>query len=360
MLLEEQQQILSEFPNIKLSYEKLAHKKVSQCDFMLAIPKGQKCFIWFTEYEDKNICFLLELGERKEITNIQSISISFHTELVYNTIIYGTLFYEKKMRLFAVDNIFYYKGQDVSQNTWLDKFSIITKMLENDIEYKSNSSFLYFGLPILSNNYNDLIAKTKEVNYRIDTIQFRLSNKTNYYLTISFYKAQMDENSNISNTVLNSKINKSDQPETMKNNNVKITTNINSQYEKKSVESYSKREMIFKIRPDIQNDIYHLYCLNEQNEEVLFDTAFIPNFTTSVMMNKLFRNIKENNNLDALEESDDEDEFENGKEDRFVYLDKSYNMVCAMNHKFKKWYPVKVAPENSVIVQHKVFRSQNK
>ena len=35
-------------------------------------------------------------------------------------------------------------------------------------------------------------------------------------------------------------------------------------------------------------------------------------------MNTLFRNIKENQNLDALEESDDEEEFENISLDKFV------------------------------------------
>jgi hypothetical protein len=60
-------------------------------------------------------------------------------------------------------------------------------------------------------------------------------------------------------------------------------------------------------------------------------------------MNKLFRNIKENANLDALEESDDEAEFENDKEDKFVFLDKSYKMVCQFNNKFKKWVPISLA-----------------
>ena len=59
-------------------------------------------------------------------------------------------------------------------------------------------------------------------------------------------------------------------------------------------------------------------------------------------MNKLFRNIKENINLDALEESDDEEEFQNEKLDRFVYLDKSYKMICGYNYKFKKWFPISV------------------
>lgn len=50
--------------------------------------------------------------------------------------------------------------------------------------------------------------------------------------------------------------------------------------------------------------------------------AAIPDYKTSVFMNALFRNIKENRSLDALEESDDEDEFENTNIDKFVDLTK--------------------------------------
>jgi hypothetical protein len=58
-----------------------------------------------------------------------------------------------------------------------------------------------------------------------------------------------------------------------------------------------------------------------------------------VFMNSLFRNIKENSNLDLLEESDDEDE------DDFVYLDREYKMRCKYNKQFKKWIPFSL--ENS-------------
>lgn len=67
-------------------------------------------------------------------------------------------------------------------------------------------------------------------------------------------------------------------------------------------------------------------------------------------MNNLFRTIKENKNLDLLEESDDEDEFENEKVDKFVFLDKSYNMTCIYNNKFKKWEPVKVSAVGTKII----------
>ena len=59
-------------------------------------------------------------------------------------------------------------------------------------------------------------------------------------------------------------------------------------------------------------------------------------------MNKLFRKIKENDDLDKLEESDDEEEFENPNIYKFVNLEKSYKMTCSLNRKFKKWVPIKI------------------
>jgi hypothetical protein len=74
-------------------------------------------------------------------------------------------------------------------------------------------------------------------------------------------------------------------------------------------------------------------------------------------MNKLFRIIKENENLDALEESDDEEEFENENIDKFVHLDKSYKMICQFNHKFKKWTPVKIANEIDKIITYQDLKN---
>jgi hypothetical protein len=71
------------------------------------------------------------------------------------------------------------------------------------------------------------------------------------------------------------------------------------------------------------------------------------------MMNNLFRTIKENKNLDALEESDDEEEFQNENVDRFVFIDKTYKMVCAFHTKFKKWYPVRLADETEKLVDRR-------
>ena len=61
-------------------------------------------------------------------------------------------------------------------------------------------------------------------------------------------------------------------------------------------------------------------------------------------MNQLFRNIKENRNLDYIEESEDEADFEDIREERFVDLRKTINMECTFNYKFKRWVPIRVIP----------------
>jgi hypothetical protein len=95
---------------------------------------------------------------------------------------------------------------------------------------------------------------------------------------------------------------------------------------------------VMKVKADINADIYHLYAL----DDTLIGTATIPSYKCSVMMNALFRHIKENANLDLLEESDDEEEFENNQNDKFVDLDKTILMECVYQKKFQRWQPMKV------------------
>ena len=73
-------------------------------------------------------------------------------------------------------------------------------------------------------------------------------------------------------------------------------------------------------------------------------------------MNTLFRNIKENTDLDKLEESDDEEEFENIKEDKFVDLTKRYNILCVYLTKFRLWKPMKYVKKGSICDRKELLR----
>jgi hypothetical protein len=240
--------------------------------------------------------------------------------------------------------MFYCKGNEIGNGNWGNKLCGLKNIFDNDIKQVAyNKNFLVVGLPLMAQDIDELKSLMDDVKYKIYNIQFRSFNKTNTIDSVLLREI---------NTVVkmvpiiapvslhNPKPRPEPEPEIMLPKSVAIPltkpplikTNIN---------------IIFKIKADIQNDIYHLYCI-ENNMEIFYNVAYIPDYKTSVMMNKLFRNIKENENLDLLEESDDEDEFQNENVDRFVDMNKSYLMICKFNHKFKKWYPVKEFSDQTV------------
>lgn len=94
----------------------------------------------------------------------------------------------------------------------------------------------------------------------------------------------------------------------------------------------------FILYADIYPDIYHIYT----EEHIHVGVAHVPDYKTSVFLNSIFRSIKENANLDLLEESDDEDEFENTSPSKYVDLNKSAKMKCVYDEKFMKWMPIQL------------------
>ena len=390
---EEKQEILSAFPNIKLCYDSVQHNKVDynyiqekSYDICLAIPCGKKCFAWFTHIQNESVCLIMELGNNKNIHDIKIVNCAFNDVLTYGnsgTILYGTMFQYshaiirengyKSNSFFAIEDIFYWKGNSVNDNTWLNKLKIITGIFKTDIkQVVYNNNYLLFGLPLIASSLEDLKLLMNDIKYKIYNVQFCKLDTKNRPVSILFNKlhtiritnsiANNNSNNNSNNKVENVFVRHHEPsqpllaatpappllqvPSRVQNINTNTTANEN-------------KTIVFKIKPDIQNDIYNLYCI-ENNVETFYNIAYIPDYKTSVMMNKLFRNIKENDNLDLLEESDDEDEFQNESADRFVDMNKSLLMICKYNYKFKKWYPVKVFENmaretNNVIVDRNVL-----
>jgi len=363
--------VLSNFPITKLSYEKLIHKKVCS-DFILAVPHGPKHFIWFTNFENKHVCFLIELGERnhsnikESIRGVRIIKMPFVDN---DTILYGTFLNLENQNFFTIEDIFYYKGKLLSNETcsWLNKFDNIGKFLENNVKQNKNQGFfgkpfLNFGIPLIHNKFDELmklIENTK--SYKVHNIAFRLKEKSGS-LVLPFSKV-----GNTGDSLFNEVNTKVEEKPVVKFNQSNILdilynkpnskevpskpiTNTNKTIPSKPIPSKTLvqrvKEQVLMVKPDIQNDIYHLYSYDELSKTYAnyVGIASIPDYKTSVLLNKVFRNIKENDNLDALEESDDEDEFENDKEDRFVSLEKECKFKCVFNYKFKKWTPNQLFP----------------
>ena len=321
-------EILQNFPNIELCFETIIHKTVPvQYNYVLAIPEGRKYFAWFTTYKTQNVCFLLEISNNKQICNIECIYTCFHRDLAYETVLYGTGFKQMGRRFFSCEDIYMYKGNTLTKNThYSKKLIMFQNIFKNEIKQVAyNNQMVTFGLPIMSVNVDNLNDKIRDLSYKIKYIQFRT--EQNQILNKPLVDADP--------VIVRPSITK---PIITKTIITKLDNKINNRSKDRP------KEKVFTIKADIQNDIYNLYDV-VSNE--LVDIAYIPDYKTSVMMNKLFRNIKENQNLDALEESDDEEEFENDKIDKFVYLDRSFDMICEYNMKYKRWQPQQLRLQSS-------------
>ena len=332
--------LLFEFPKqMKLSY-KTPYKKVLKYDLIYAIPEGQSAYVWFTNYNNRDLCVILELEncENRKIKNIYIQRLGFHYELCFGTIFYGTIFYYKGHKHFSLEDMFYYKGKNVSQKKLSEKINIYNILFEQDISMTAyNKHFLVIGLPLMCLQNEDIYDKIKLLPYKIKYLEYHYFHH-NSSIPILYINYSSNKN-NISNYNLFNNHNKVSNNQNISNNYTKASNN-------NVFNNHNKVPLVFQVRPDIQNDIYHLYT----HGDIYHSTAFIPDYITSVLMNNLFRNIKENINLDTLEESDDEEDFQNNNIDKYVFLERIINMFCKYSYKFKKWVPYKVADPSMKIV----------
>ncbi len=365
---EEQNEILRSFPsNVKFSYEKGTHKKVLS-DVYVIIPRGKKYFVWFTHQNRKNICIFLEIGYQNKIMNMFYRHVSFDDVLSYGTIFYGTLFKTREgMRqdindknkwsseIFSVEDIFYYKGDDISHYTYLNKLHLIKNIFDTKLRYNMAffNSGVVFGLPVMTTDFTEAYDKAMNLPYYVYSIQYKyFDDKGSSQPFTEFYHFNNNNNSvgtirgsesqnQNQNQLSSSRVSSNNTVYVNKYNDRPPSTTTNEHIKQKSVSSDIYK--VFFIKPDLQNDIYYLYQISTTNFDVISkEIAHIPDYKTSVLMNTLFRNIKENSNLDSLEESDEEEEFENIQIDKFVDLNKIIKMRCIFNYKFKKWVPVSV------------------
>jgi hypothetical protein len=407
--------IISLFNNKKIepSYKNLIYKKVNNCDIFLAIPDGTKCFIWFTYFNNQNVCILFELNQsndfddlsKKEeyqknnnihtkIKNVSFLTLSFHESLSYDSIFYGTLFnIQNKKKYIALEDIFYYKGKNVSNLQYNVKLELFKIFFDNDIlQYHFNNNSAIIGLVFINNDFDKLqeIVNKNITSYKIKYIYYRFFNiskkclfsifntqdKINSYSSCYSFSNQPKTNNNQNNNQNNNHNYNNNNKYNYNNNQFNNTQNntqnnnqnnnqnnkiqINSKNNKTLINKYNKNQsvedVIFIVKADIKTDIYNLFAVDSKGLEKFYDVAYIPNYKTSKMMNFLFRNIKENQNIDFIEESDDEEDFENTDINKYVYLSKKYNMICSFNKNFKKYIPKKITDDNNIISYEKLTK----
>ena len=374
----------------------------------MIIPKGGKAFLWFTYWNNKPVCITLPLTSNNTQININKIniqSVCFSSELSLQTIVYGTLFTttnnttnkENIINNFSCENIFYYKGTPVARNYGMtNKLLLLGNLFKNnEIKQKSytNPHFI-IGLPIINNySYNDVVSILKALPYPVYGIKLinPLKDKENLpcvYINYLNTAAPMSlpvpampvpavpmalpvpvvpvpavpmalpvPAVHVPAVPMALPVPAMPVPAVpmalpvpaVHVPAVPMALPVPAVHVKNIHKKGNVIEGFFKVKTGISEDNYELYCYDSSgayNEP--YDIALISTYKKSVLMNNIFRNIKENKNLDLLEESDNEEEFENINIDKFVDINKIIIMRCVYNRRFKKWEPMEEINEKYV------------
>lgn len=314
--------VMNRFPKFELSYETISHKKVpDNYQVCLAIPHGKKAFIWLTFFRNEDVCFFMELGRDKKVTRIKMITNKVPMKLALGTVLYGTVYedppVESKVIQFIIEDMFFYEGIPLKRLIFGEKLGFAEAFLQNN-----SVDNVRFSLPVIwkrgLEEDNEIPLSTNKT--MIHHIQHRTLNTISPYL----------------NVLMGRKIGSGS-----------IVEPLSYLFIPPAVPrcDFSKPQYklstVFEVKADLQYDIYHLYAYGEKCKKIYYGLAYIPNYKTSVFMNGLFRKIRENVNLDAIEESDDEEDFQDSRIDKYVDLKKTVSIECVFNQKFKKWTPVR-------------------
>jgi hypothetical protein len=287
--------LLQRLPAVDLSYAPLPpHKKVLG-NLFLAIPRGLKCLLWFTYWQDQNICVVLPLNERGNInmTKIFVTAACFNGYLARGSLFYGTLFTHHpsahKQRCFTLENVFWYMGHDFTRSIWEQKLNVFRELMQAYIMQKAyTQDFILIGLPVITSSLDALQTHVAELPYEC--------------FGFEIYHAKMCEKVGF----------------------IKVRPNVQA----------GNLSAVFAVKALPDQDMYNIFL--DATLASPHGIAAVPTFQDSVMLNRLFRHVRENANLDLLEESEDEEDMDRGDA---VDVDRVVRMRCVYLPRFGKWKP---------------------
>jgi hypothetical protein len=380
ILAQERIRLLQRFPKVELSYETIPHTKVSpDYNVCIGIPVGTKGYAWMTFHGTEDVCFLLETNKERNITRITKYPLPSRSLLANGTLLYGTIVGPAE---FVVEDILYYQGIPSKTQLLNERLGFLQRFFEEYVGpvvrfhmapmWPIEKSTLYdaiYEVPkclldtTVSNNPLDKapVGPTDKAPVgpkapkgptdkapvgpkapkgptdpkglieplgQFHHIQYRCLEKIAPYLNV--FPTKKGFASATSAVVIKDYL-------------------LPWRHAVFSKPQY-RLATVFVVRADIQFDIYRLFAYGGNKSEIYYGVACILNYKTSVMMNRLFRRIPENERLDAAEESEDEADFENVDPDKYVDLVKELMMEFRFHLKWKKWVPVRVVDKRQKVV----------
>tara|TARA_Y100000389_G_scaffold199532_1_gene238092 strand:+ start:232 stop:1188 length:957 start_codon:yes stop_codon:yes gene_type:complete len=279
------------------NYQRSNYKEKNDKNTNVYMPSGKKMILWFLKYDNNYYSVLLDIDNNIKITKCHFQYLSFK-EILTNGC--GTLLWVTKLNnQLSLNKIIYYQGEKYKKNLIKSHMYDIKYLLEQYIYNIRNSIFMQLKIPYMSNN-PDYLHEISCLDYNVYSV-INFSNNYNHFI--------------------------------------------------KPITSVFK---LIEINSD--NDIYHLYCKNNNNNIVYYDTALVNDTNTSMTIKKNL-NIKYKNYLD-VEYSDDEFDDLDRTAKKNIQNDDNVDEIinyksclynCIYIPKKNKWKPYKKADQKSYI-----------
>ena len=291
---EEKDNIISNFPYKYITHDRVLYKNYTP-DMYIIVPSGIKCCIWISMYNNQPILYELYLTNACKIYDVTCHFFVGDMLLARGkgTICSGYSFFSNNKRRIVLIDIMSLNGISLVNDGFNKRMMSMYSFFES-IDLLSTRNTFTIGFANTSFNEEDIFDIISKLKFKVSyVLKCKIHNNAIQYIS------------------------------------------------KDRVQNYNA--MVFKVKALESNDIYELYC---RDMKTSYSIAGIQTLETSVMMNKIFRNIRENDNLDLLEESEDEC-------DTYLLDGIEKNMLCSYNNKMNKWIPIKIVdaiPDDIVTV----------
>jgi hypothetical protein len=347
---------------MKISYEINTYKKVSASGFYI-IPRGKKCIVWLTVYKGAQEAIFFDLDPRDH-SKIKFVSIraihpsqQFHFDDFQGsgTVLYGTLFNHgpglDQQQFFAVENIHVYENACVDHLNVVQKDELLyTLFSKSGLTRAVNARApahvqVVFGVAVKCGTYAEAlkVANTPSiVPYSVYAIQGRFHTQTDNKYYQNCQSQGGDKYQGGGEHPL--------KPPYTDSNTFPQGGGGERPLRSASEPLYTDSKgggKLFMVSPQPLVDTYTLRC--PVTNAVEPEPAHVGDYKTSVLLNSIFRTVRENASLDAAEESEDEEAFQASQQMHIEgYISSSSAperaMICTYNYKFKRWVPLRLGP----------------
>ena len=307
----------------------------------VVVPKGPKSFAWFCSDDQGNDqCIFVELDRRGNPMEAKIRPTVFNPHLCRGTVLYGTTVQSPagQHSYFVAEDILRLTGESCAHIPYSDRLTLLIATMDRDLDQSVLSmNFVGFTLPCIFTKLSQAIYTFINSNllaYTPYAIHVWTDRSTQMLGTV----VGLDAVRRFPVQPLILPIRRSTETPSGTPSNRTTETPSSSRRPIRPTARHTDTvttSRILDIRADQEQDTYHYTDPTTGAKQRLLVNSFV----VSVHLNRLFRNIRENIDLDTLEMSDDEETFENTAPDKFVNTEIVKQIPCTYNRRFAAYEP---------------------